>query len=134
MSECRWGFLSAAAIARKNWKAVRLSGNGRVTAVASRSAPKAEAFINECAAEVPVLTPVEAVGSYDALLQRDDVDAVYIPLPTGLRKKWVLAAAKAGKHVLVEKPVANNLVDAQEMIDACNDAGRSIDGWCHVRS
>lgn len=120
---CRWGLLSTAAIARKNWKAIRLSGNGRVAAVASRSAAKAQAFIDECAAEVPQGEEVAAVGSYEELLARDDVDAVYIPLPTGLRKQWVIAAAQAGKHVLCEKPVAINAKDAQQMIDACAEAG-----------
>lgn len=122
-SDCRWGFLSTAAIARKNWKAIRLSGNGRVTAVASRSEAKARAFIDECAAEVPQPETAAAVGSYEALLARDDVDAVYVPLPTGIRKPWVLAAARAGKHVLCEKPVAINGQDAQEMVDACAQAG-----------
>jgi predicted dehydrogenase len=122
-STCRWGFLSTAAIARKNWKAIRLSGNGRVSAVASRSLAKAQAFIDQCAAEVPQPQSVTAVGSYQELLERDDVDAVYIPLPTGMRKQWVIAAAKAGKHVLCEKPAAINQRDAQEMIDACATAG-----------
>ena len=99
-SACRWGFLSTAAIARKNWKAVRLSGNGRVTAVASRSAARAQDFIDSCAAEVPQMGPVAAVGSYQEILDRDDVDAVYVPLPTGIRKQWVIKAAAAGKHVL----------------------------------
>ena len=119
----RWGFLSTAAIARKNWKAIRLSGNGRVSAVASRSESKAQAFINECSAEVPQPADVAAVGSYEQLIQRDDVDVIYIPLPTGLRKEWVVAAAQAGKHVLCEKPVAINLQDAEEMVDACAAAG-----------
>ena len=125
MSEsiCRWGFLSTAAIARKNWKAIRLSGNGRVSVVASRSATKAQAFIDQCSAEVPQSQSVAAVGSYQDLLDREDVDAVYIPLPTGMRKQWVIAAARAGKHVLCEKPVAVNEKDAQEMIDACAQAG-----------
>ena len=122
-SECRWGFLSTAAIARKNWKAIRLSGNGSVSAVASRSVDRAQSFIDECEQEVPQGRKVTALGSYQELIERDDVDAVYIPLPTGLRKDWVLAAAKAGKAVLVEKPVAINLSDAQEMVDACADAG-----------
>ena len=120
---CRWGFLSTAAIARKNWKAIRLSGNGHVTAVASRSLTRAQDFIDECAAEVPQPNPVAAVGSYEELLNRDDVDAVYIPLPTGIRKEWVIRAAQSGKHVLCEKPVANNSADAKEMIDTCADAG-----------
>lgn len=125
MSEsiCRWGFLSTAAIARKNWKAIRLSGNGRVSAVASRSVAKAQSFIDQCSAEVPQTQAVTAIGSYQELIDRDDVDAVYIPLPTGMRKEWVLAAAKAGKHVLCEKPVAINANDAQAMIEACQQAG-----------
>src|SRR6056297_3715694 len=117
-SVCRWGFLSTAGIARKNWKAIKLSGNGTVAAVASRSHDKAQTFIDECEAEVPIGS-VAAVGSYAELLNRDDVDAVYIPLPTGIRKEWVLAAAQAGKHVLCEKPVGIHSQDAQEMIDAC---------------
>ena len=65
---------------------------------------------------------VEA-AAYDQLLARSDIDAVYLPLPTGLRKEWVLKAAAAGKHVLCEKPVAVNLDDAIEMVSACRDAG-----------
>lgn len=122
-TECRWGFLSTAAIARKNWKGVHLTGNSRVSAVASRSQSRAQQFIDECAAEVPQSVPAAAVGSYEELLARDDVDAVYIPLPTGIRKEWVIAAAEAGKHVLVEKPVAINLHDAQQMVDACKQSG-----------
>ncbi len=124
MSEtgCRWGFLSTAGIARKNWKAIRLSGNGRVVAVASRATERARAFIEECQAEVPMGGEVDAVG-YEELLARDDIDAVYIPLPTGLRKEWVLKAAKAGKHVLCEKPVAAHAEDAAEMIEACRAGG-----------
>jgi predicted dehydrogenase len=122
-SVCRWGFLSTAGISRKNWKAVRLSGNGRVSAVASRTVAKAQAFIDECAAEVPTPEPVAAVGSYEELLARDDVDAVYIPIPTGIRKDWVVAAAKAGKHVLCEKPAAVNAAEVQEMLAACDQAG-----------
>ena len=122
-SLCRWGFLSTAGIGRKNWKAIHLSGNGRVSAVASRSVEKAQGFIDECSAEVPQRESVTAVGSYEELLSREDVDAVYVPLPTGIRKQWVVAAAKAGKHVLCEKPAAVNEAEVQEMVDACNEAG-----------
>ena len=121
--ECRWGIMSTANIARKNWKGIQLSGNGRVTAVASRSEAKAQTFIDECSVEAPFDQPVAAVGSYEEMIAREDVDVIYCPLPTGLRKDWVVAAAKAGKHVLVEKPVANNAAEAKEMIDACEAAG-----------
>ncbi|WP_404309140.1 Gfo/Idh/MocA family protein [Neorhodopirellula lusitana] len=132
-SICRWGFLGAAQIARKNWKAVRMSGNSVVAAVASRDIERAESFIHDCSMECPpvifnsdeeaTLTRPVALGSYEELLQRDDVDAVYIALPTALRKKWVIAAAEAGKHVICEKPVAVHGDDADEMIQACRDAG-----------
>ncbi|MEM9589396.1 MAG: Gfo/Idh/MocA family oxidoreductase, partial [Planctomycetota bacterium] len=122
-SICRWGILGAAVIARKNWKAIRLSGNGQVVAVASRSAARAKQFIDECSAEVPPGGQVAAYGDYQALLDDDRVDAVYIPLPTGLRKEWVIKAAQRGKHVLCEKPVAVHADDAAEMIEACRQAG-----------
>jgi predicted dehydrogenase len=116
---CRWGILSTATIARKNWQAIRRSGNGRVTAVASRGLDRAAAFIAECQREQPFDVPPAACGSYEELLARDDVDAVYIPLPTGLRKEWVLKAADAGKHVVCEKPCAPSTSDLVEMIEAC---------------
>lgn len=129
----RWGFIGAAQIARKNWKAVRMSGNGVVAAVASRDEARAESFIHDCSIEAPpvmvdsdgeaTLTRPEAMGDYQALLDRDDIDAVYIALPTTIRKRWVIAAARAGKHVVCEKPIAVHGDDAAEMIDACHQAG-----------
>ena len=100
ISFCRWGILGAAGIARKNWQAIRRSGNGTLVAVASRDAGRAGEWIAENQAEQPFEVVPEAVGGYEELLRREDVDAVYIPLPTGLRAEWVLKAAEAGKHVL----------------------------------
>ena len=137
MSEgvCRWGILSTAGIAKKNWHSIVNSGNGRVTAVASRSAEKAQQFISECGASVPVAQAVAAVGSYEALLARSDVDAVYIPLPTGLRTEWVVKAAQAGKHVMVEKPCGVTAADVQKMIDACQKANvQFMDGVMFMHS
>jgi predicted dehydrogenase len=57
------------------------------------------------------------------LIASREVDAVYIPLPTGLRKEWVLRAAAAGKHVLCEKPCGLSLADVREMTDACQKNG-----------
>ena len=119
MKPLRWGILGAANIARKNWKAIALSGNSIVTAVASRDVEKSKKFITECQAHAPMPAAPEALGSYEALLASSNVDAVYIPLPTGLRKEWVLRAAAAGKHVLCEKPCAVTLEDLREMTDTC---------------
>ena len=95
----RWGILSTAEIARKNWKAILNSGNGVVTAVASRNLDRSQRFIAGCQAQAPFSSAPQAVGSYEALLASKEVDAVYIPLPTGLRKEWVIRAAEARKHM-----------------------------------
>jgi predicted dehydrogenase len=116
---CRWGILGAAFIARKNWQAIRDAGNAILVAVASRNVARAQTFIDECQASAPHAVVPEAMGSYDALLARPDIDAVYIPLPTGLRKEWVIKAAQAGKHVLAEKPVGCTTDDVAEIIAVC---------------
>ena len=116
---CRWGILGAAFIARKNWQAIRDAGNATLVAVASRDLARAQAFIAECQASAPHPVLPEAMDNYNALLARTDIDAVYIPLPTGLRKEWVIRAAQTGKHVLVEKPVGVNAADVAEIIAAC---------------
>jgi len=116
----RWGILGTAGIARKNWLAIRLSGNGVVVAVASRDLQKAAAFIAACQAAAPFAMVPQAFGSYEALLASPDVDAVYIPLPTGLRQEWVIRAAAAGKHVVCEKPCAPDAAGLREMLAACH--------------
>ena len=122
-THCRWGILGAAFIARKNWQAIRDAGNATLVAVASRDLARAQAFIDECQAQVPHPAVPQAMDSYEALLARTDIDAIYIPLPTGIRKEWVIRAAQAGKHVLVEKPVGCDLNDVAEMVAACEKHG-----------
>src|ERR1700685_3528727 len=104
MKKLRFGFLSTANIARKNWRSIHDSGNAIVAAVASRDVGRARQYIKELQAETPFETVPTALGSYEELLASKNVDAVYIPLPTGLRKEWGLRAAAAGKHVLCGKP------------------------------
>lgn len=115
----RWGILSTAQIARKNWKAIRNSQNGIITVVASRTPERSRRFVAQCQAEAPFAAPPRAVGSYEDLLAADEVNGVYIPLPTGIRKEWVLRAAQAGKHVVCEKPCAVSVRDLVEMLEAC---------------
>jgi len=131
----RWGFLGTANIARKNWQAIHNSGNSVLTGVASRERSRAERFIAECQLSAPVPVVPRAFGSYEELLASPDVDAVYIPLPTGLRKEWVLRAAEAGKHVVCEKPCAISLSDLREMTAACQHRGvQFMDGVMFVHS
>ncbi len=118
-NKLRWGFLSTAQIARKNWKAIRNTGNATVVAVASRDVERSRRFIGQCQADAPMEAVPRALGSYEELLASKEVDAVYIPLPTGLRKAWVLRAAEAGKHIVCRKPCATSVADLREMLDAC---------------
>jgi predicted dehydrogenase len=119
MKKLRFGFLSTANIGRKNWKAIFHSGNSTVTAVASRDLERSRKFIRECQAEAPFETPPVALGSYEELLASKNVDAIYFPVPTGLRGEWVLRAAEAGKHVLCEKPCAVSAPKLEEMLSVC---------------
>ncbi|HEY6167068.1 MAG TPA: Gfo/Idh/MocA family oxidoreductase [Verrucomicrobiae bacterium] len=131
----RWGILGAANIARKNWLAIRNTGNSVVTAVASREAGRARQFITECQAAAPFETVPRSFGSYEALLAAKDVDAVYIPLPTGLRKEWVVRAAEAGKHIVCEKPCAASVAEFREMLEACTSNGvQFMDGVMFMHS
>jgi predicted dehydrogenase len=118
-SRCRWGILGTANIARKNWKAIRQAGNSTLTAVASRTVERAQLFIDECQADIAFPARPIPCGSYEELLQRPDIDAVYIPLPTGIRREWVMKAAAAGKHVLSEKPCGCTSADLRAMLDTC---------------
>lgn len=115
----RWGILGAANIARKNWKAIWHSGNGIVTAVASRDLARTREFIESCQAQAPFDPAPAALGGYEDLLASPEVDAVYLPLPTGVRGAWVKRAAEAGKHVLCEKPCATSVAELAELLEVC---------------
>ncbi len=119
MKKLRIGFLSTANIGRKNWKAIFNSRNCVVSAVASRDLDKSRKFIDDCSREVAFETTPVALGSYEELLASKSVDAVYIPLPTALRKEFVVRAAQNGKHVICEKPCATSAAELDEMIFAC---------------
>jgi predicted dehydrogenase len=134
-SPVRWGILGAAHIARKNWKAIRNAGNSTLVAVASRDATRCRQFIAECQAQAPFEPRPQALASYEALLASKEIDAVYIPLPTGVRTEWVLRAAAAGKHIVCEKPCAPTLPDLKKMIDACREHGvQFMDGVMFMHS
>jgi len=117
MGELRWGILSTADIARKKViPGIRRADRCRITAIASRDLARAQAAASE--AGIP-----RVHGSYEALLADPEVDAVYIPLPNHLHAEWTIAAARAGKHVLCEKPLAMTAADAERMISAADSAG-----------
>jgi predicted dehydrogenase len=117
MGVVRWGVLSTADIGMaKVVPAIQQAANADVVAIASRDLDRAQAA-------AATLGIPRAHGSYDALLQDDGVDAVYVPLPNDQHAAWTIAAAGAGKHVLCEKPLAMSVAQAQEMVAACEAAG-----------
>ena len=117
MAELRWGILSTASIAReKVIPGIQRADRCRVVALASRDAVRAAEVARE--ASIPT-----AHGSYEALLADPNVDAVYIPLPNHLHAEWTIAAARAGKHVLCEKPLALTSADAERMIEVAEAEG-----------
>ena len=135
MKKLRIGFLSTAGIGRKNWKSIFHSANCVVSAVASRDARKSLKFIEECQREFAFAETPRAFGSYEELLASAEVDAVYIPMPTGLRREWVQRAAAAGKHVLCEKPCAASVAELQEMLAACKtNSVQFLDGVMFMHS
>ncbi|WP_367614465.1 Gfo/Idh/MocA family oxidoreductase [Teichococcus coralli] len=65
-------------------------------------------------------------GEFDSIRDNPEVGAVYIVLPNGMHREFTLRAAKAGKHVLCEKPMANSAAEAEEMVAACRDSGVTL--------
>ena len=117
MNDLRWGVLSTAKIGvEKVIPGIKKAERCTVVAIASRDADRGRAVADKLA--IP-----KAHGSYEALLSDGDVDAVYIPLPNHLHAEWTIAAARAGKHVLCEKPLALSAADAQSMLDVCASEG-----------
>jgi predicted dehydrogenase len=107
----RFGVLGAAKIARSFIAGVGPSELVDIVTVASRDLEKGKQFANETG--VP-----RAHGSYEALIDDPNVDAIYVPLPNTLHAEWVTKALNAGKHVLCEKPIAISETDTLAMFEA----------------
>lgn len=107
----RWGIIGAGNIAKAFAKGVLHSKTGKLAAIGSRSKEKAEAFGNEF--QIP-----NRHGSYESLLADKTVEAVYIATPHPQHAALAIAAAEAGKHILVEKPAGINAWEAMAMIEA----------------
>ncbi|MEX2503156.1 MAG: Gfo/Idh/MocA family oxidoreductase, partial [Trueperaceae bacterium] len=116
----RIGILSTANIARAAvCPAIASSDGAELAAVASRDTARARDFAERVG--IP-----RAHGSYEALLDDPDVDAVYVALPNALHETWTVRALQAGKHVLCEKPLAPTVAACERMGAAADAAGRVL--------
>jgi predicted dehydrogenase len=123
----RIGVLGAARIAPAAlMRPARVVDGVEVAAVAARDRSRAEAF----AAKYGVATVHD---SYDDVVDDPSLDAVYIPLPNGLHARWTLAAIRAGKHVLCEKPFTSNAAQAREVEQAAAGTGLVVMEAFHYR-
>jgi predicted dehydrogenase len=115
----RIGILGAARIAQLAIVKPAHATGTRLVTVAARDRRRAEAFAAEHGVE-------RATDSYAEVLADPEVEVVYNPLPNSLHGPWNLAAVKAGKHVLSEKPFASTAEEAAEVRDAARKAGVTV--------
>src|SRR6266581_236982 len=113
MMKLKWGLIGCGDIARKRVApALRDSDDCDFAGVSRGHAELAEAFAKEFGAK-------RWYATWSDLLKDEEIDAVYIATPVHLHAAQTVAAAEAGKHVLCEKPMAINVRECDQMIDAC---------------
>jgi len=110
MKKIKIGVIGCANVAEKYMMpAIKATNEFELIAAASRTIEKAETFAEKFSCE--------AIEGYANLINRDDIDAVYIPLPTGLHEEWIIEALKKGKHVLSEKSLTTSYASAERIIN-----------------
>jgi xylose dehydrogenase (NAD/NADP) len=125
VSVLRWGLLSTAKIGATVASATNGSVVTDFVAVAGRDERRAREFADR-------IGLAESFGSYEALLDSDGVDAVYVALPPAMHTEWTVKALEAGKHVLCEKPFALAAADANRAFEAAEASGRtSVEGFMY---
>lgn len=98
--------------------AIKASGVFELAAIASRSMEKARSWTSRFGGE--------PLGSYEALVEHPGIEALYIPLPTGLHAEWASRALRAGKHVIVEKSLASNLGEVAALVELARQQNRAL--------
>ncbi len=114
------GVMGCAKIASRSFiPAIKsLKGKFNLRAVASRNPEKADLFSRQF--------DCKPYFSYESMLEDPSIDAIYMPLPTGLHKEWVIKTLQAGKHIYVEKSIARNHADADLMITCAKTNNLSL--------
>lgn len=108
-SKLRWGILGAGNIAQKLADAVRLDPSSELVAVASKSLERSRPFAEAHG--------IDACASYEALVEREDIDVVYVATTHNFHYQNALLALQHNKHVMVEKPFTVNAQEAQALVD-----------------
>jgi predicted dehydrogenase len=128
MAPVRWGVLGASKFALNvSLPGMKKGALTQLRAIASRDLAKAKAAAD--ALGIP-----KAYGSYEELLADPEIEAIYNPLPNHLHVEWTARAARAGKHVLCEKPIALDAAQAQTLAAAQKETGKLISEAFMVRS
>jgi predicted dehydrogenase len=115
----RWGLLSTARINERLIPCLGRSERNELIGVASRSRATADRYAREHGI-------YKAYGSYEEMLADPAIDVVYVSLPNGLHTKWSLRCAEAGKHVLCEKPLALSVAEVDQLREAADRCGVTI--------
>ena len=118
-SPVRWGIVGTANIARAVFLPGMRYAGGTAEAVASRDLARAEQY----AAEHGI---ARAAAGYQELVDDPGIDALYVPLPNSLHADWVIAALRAGKPVLSEKPLCGNLADTERVLTVARETGTPL--------
>ncbi|HZV71234.1 MAG TPA: Gfo/Idh/MocA family oxidoreductase [Saprospiraceae bacterium] len=122
----QWGLLSTAHINRRVIPAIKQSGRGNLLGVASRNIEKAREYGAQW--EIP-----KTYGSYEEMLNDDQIDVIYISLPNHLHTEWIIKSLEAGKHVLCEKPMCLSLDELDVVEKAVAKTGLTVmEGFMHL--
>lgn len=115
MRKVNWGVLSTANIGKTvTIPAMLKANNCNLYGIASRNLDKTKEFQD-------LFGFTNTYGSYEELLDDENIDVVYIPLPNHLHGEWIKKAAKAGKHILCEKPIAASTKELEEVLEVCKE-------------
>src|SRR5580704_3893444 len=112
----RWGIIGTANIARAAFLPGLRQAGGVAAAVAGRDAARTGQYARDHGIE-------RAIAGYQNVIDDPAVDALYIPLPNSLHAEWTIAALRAGKPVLCEKPLCGSLAETMRVIDVARQTG-----------
>ncbi len=129
-SKLRWGILGAARVNERLLPAIAAATNSELVAIASRRAGAAAETLGKYA---PQKTGVRCHDALEPLLEAGDIEAVYLPMANEEHAEWALKAIEAGKHILIEKPMALRVEDIEAIEQAAHRKGvKVMEGFMYL--